>query len=214
MQNTPRPAADRRAVAVLSFLAASDLTAFTWLAADAVRAPGLGGREALSRAAAEQMEHYDELVGMLAQGGGTTDGIAPYLGLLEEVGTRTEPGGWEERLLRTGLVGGMVRDLGEVLAQLLAPELQERALGGRRAPDELVVGLVGPRLAADEPLRARLSLWGRRIAGEALGVLPPVVAAVAAASDGGEEAAALSAPAMSAMSSRHARRMDQLGLAA
>ncbi|WP_193311292.1 ferritin-like fold-containing protein [Georgenia satyanarayanai] len=214
MDTTPRPAAERRSSAVLSFLAAGDLTTFAWLAVDAARAPGLGAREALSRTAAEQMGHYDAVLAELAGVGGSREDVAPHLVLLEEVGTRTEPGSWEERVLRTGLMGAMVYDLGEVLARLLPADLQERALAGRRAPDELAVELVGQQLAEDEPLRARLSLWGRRIAGEVLGVLPPVIALLVAASDGDEEAAALAAPAMSEMSGRHARRMGRLGLTA
>lgn len=212
MQTTPRPAGARSPV--LAFLAAGDLTTFAWLATDAVHAPNLVAREALSRAAAEQMSHYDELVRMLVEDGGTGKDVEPHLDLLEEVRTRTDPGSWEERLLRTGLVGGMVRDLGAVLAEILPPERRERALTGRRAPDDLIVGLLGSSLSADEPLRARLSLWGRRIAGEALGVLPPVMAALVAASGGDEGIVELGSPAMSQMSAGHARRMGRLGLTA
>lgn len=221
MPTTPnggRPTGRPGSATVLSFLAAGDLTAFSWLASDAARAPRLAARVALSRAAADQVAHYGALTALLDEVGAPHDGVGPFLELLEEVRTRTEAAGWEERLLRTAVIGGMVRDLGEVLAELLAPEHRERALAERVWTEELAVALVGQRLADDEPLRARLSLWGRRIAGEALGVLPPVVAALTAAvvAEGGpaEGVTALHTPAMSAMSSRHAQRMDALGLTA
>lgn len=207
--------------AVLSFHAAGALTSFTWLATDASRAPDLAAREVISRAAAAQMTYYDDVVEMLA---GRVEAphslIDPYLLLLEEVAARTVPADWGERLLRTTVMGGMVRDLDAVLAQLLAPADRERARATRHDPGKMLAGLLTPALAADDRLRARLSLWGRRLAGEALGMLPPVVAALVAAAgqEGGENraeaAAALHTPAMAAMSQGHAERMAALGLAA
>ncbi|QDB80088.1 hypothetical protein FE251_12385 [Georgenia wutianyii] len=218
MPNTPpSPPLDGREgpASVLALLGAGDLVAFSWLSADADLAPALGARESLARAAAERMGHYDVVAAMLDEAVGTHEGVTPYLGFLEEVGGRMEAMSWEEQLLRTAVMGGMVHDLGDVLAQLLPAEQRERVMQGASAPDDVVIDLMAGRLSQDEPLRARLSLWGRRVAGEALAVLPAVVAQIAdAAGDRREAVTALQAPAAATMSSRHAQRMERLGLAA
>jgi len=217
MSNTPSPqslSGREGAASVLALLGAGDLVAFSWLSADAALAPTLEARETLARAAAERVGHYDAVAAMLDDVAGTREGVTPFLALLEEVGGRTGVMSWEEQMLRTAVMGGMVDDLGEVLAQLLPAEQRERAARALSPVDDVVVGLIAGRLAEDEPLRARLSLWGRRVAGEALAVLPAVVAQIAgAAGDEGEVVTELRGPAAATMSGEHARRMERLGLA-
>lgn len=208
---------------VVSFVAAGKLTAFSWLADNAAHAPNLMAREALARAAADQMAHYDDVAALLGElAPDPTQRVAPFLTLLEEMGERTTPADWWEQLMRSVVVGGMVRDLDVVLAGSLAPPLAARTQRGMNDPADLIAGLLVRALADDAPLRARLALWGRRIAGEALGVLPLVLAALRAeaAREGGLDdgsataVAQLHTPAMTAMSGGHARRMDRLDLTA
>lgn len=208
--------------AVLSFVAAGKLTSFVWLADGAAGAPDLSGRELLARAAAEQVDQYDAVAAVLAAVGPRPALVERFLTLLEEVGARTEPGDGWERLMRSVVIGGMVRDLDAALIGWLAREQRGLVTQTPRGPSDLIGDLLAPALAADERLRARLALWGRRTAGEALGILAPVIGTLHAQSvaDGGDQdgsAAALAAlqePAMTAMSGGHARRMDRLGLTA
>lgn len=218
------PAASGRpgTASVLSFVAAGKLTSFAWLADGAAGAPDLATRELLTRAAAAQVAQYDDVAAVLAELPSAPGQVEPFLTLLEEVGARTEPGDGWERLMRSVVIGGMVRDLDAALIEWLAPAQRTRVAQSSVGPSDLVLEVLAPALAADGRLRARLALWGRRTAGEALGILPPVIAALHARSvheggeqDGSAEAiTALHAPAMTAMSGGHARRMDQLGLTA
>ncbi|MFD6178118.1 hypothetical protein ACFWE7_13885, partial [Isoptericola sp. NPDC060282] len=83
-------------------------------------------------------------------------------------------------------------------------------------------GVLAEAASSDGVLAARLALWGRRVVGEALGLVPvllaahPQLAALAAdareaASDGG---ASPQAWLVSRLTAEHTRRMDRMGLAA
>ncbi|MEE6280531.1 ferritin-like fold-containing protein [Georgenia sunbinii] len=193
-------------VAVLGFVAADRLTAFSWLAEDAAHAPDVVTRESLSRLAAGQLA--GDVSALLAElGADPATATVPHLRLLEEMGARTTPSDWWERLMRSVVVGGMVRDLETVLLDQVAAVHRARAA---TVPDpvEPMADLLAPAIGGDERLRARLALWGRRVAGEALGLVHPAMSSL------GEDGAGLVAPALSAMSGGHARRMDRLRLTA
>lgn len=189
------------ASAVLGFVAAERLAAFDRIAQDAVHAPSLELREVLSRLAADQLAGYEGLLAAADRSALVTS----HLDLLTGSDARTVPADWWERAMRAVVLGGMVRDLAGVLADWLAAE---RQLSVAPVPDPVqpVLALLAPAVADDEPLRARLALWGRRLAGEALGLVQPTVSRL--------ELPELAPVAMGAMSSGHARRMDRLGLTA
>src|SRR5690625_2353325 len=107
----------------------------------------------------------------------------------------------------------MLRDLARVVAgQLPAPahDVAYAALAGQGLTG-LVAAEVARASGQDAALAARLALWGRRVAGEVLGAVQPVLAVAGSA---GADLGELAAPALGAISAGHARRMDRLGLAA
>lgn len=211
------PALDRpgQVVTVLGLVAASRLTAFDWLAADALYAPRPQSRVAVARLASGQLGAYDALAsGAEEHGGVLTEAAAPYLALLDAIGQRTRSDDWWERVVRTVVAGGMVRDLARLVGEHL-PDPVRGVVAGALAGQGLtglVAAEVAQATAGDAALAARLALWGRRVAGEALGAVQPVLDIVE--STGEADLGALAAPAVGTISAGHARRMERLGLAA
>lgn len=211
------PLLDRpeQVVTVLGLVAASRLTAFDWLAEDAAHAPRPETREALALLATRQLGRYPDLVAAAEEHDGVLSRAAePYLELLDGIGRRTRSADWWERMVRTVVAGGMVRDLARLVSQQLAgpaKEVTEAALAGQGLTG-LVAAEVSRATVDDERLAARLALWGRRVAGEALGAVQPVLGVVESA--GGADLTELAAPALGTISAGHARRMERLGLAA
>ncbi len=212
-QPVPRLERPEQVTTVLGLVTAGRFTLFDWLAADAAHAPDPGARIELSRFAAAELAGHPELERAAADHGAVlADVTAPYLELFDAIGRRTVSTDWWERMVRTTVAGGMVRDLvGLVVEHLADPGVAADALAGRDLTD-LVAEEVGRATDADPRLAARLALWGRRVAGEALGAVQPVLGVVASTS--GTDLGALAAPALGAISAGHARRMARLGLAA
>lgn len=211
-----------RALAVLGMIAFGELAAFSRLAADAALAPTLAQRLALSRLAGVALARI-ERVGerVTALGAELQPVMEPFAGVLVEFDERTTPGTWWERLLK-GYVGfGVSDDFSRMIAQGLDPwtrGLVEDLLAND-AHGPLVVGILAEAATTDATLDSRLALWGRRLVGEALGVVQRVVSEHA-------ELRALLEPAMagtpgtgdaqqrlhSALTAEHTRRMERLGL--
>lgn len=211
------PALDRpeQVVTVLGLVAASRLTAFDWLAADALHAPRTHVRVAVARLASGQLGAYDALARSAEEHGGVlTDAAEPYLRQLDGIGLRTRSDDWWERVVRTVVAGGMVRDLARLVGEHLPEPVRgvvAESLAGQGLTG-LVAAEVAQATAGDEALAARLALWGRRVAGEALGAVQPVLDVVESA--GAADLSDLAAPAVGTISAGHARRMERLGLAA
>lgn len=207
-----RPAQPERAL--LGFIAAGRLTAFAWFADVAVNAPDVRARVALSRLAADQVEAYDAVARVAEQEGGPlADVVQDYLTMLDGVATRIRPADWWEDLIRSFVAGGMIADFAVLLGEQLDAPYRGAVVPAGQDQEDVVVAALRPAVDADSRLAARLALWGRRVAGEALGVVQPALAAMAG-SAGLEGLDALVARALSEISADHARRMDRLGLAA
>ena len=93
-----------------------------------------------------------------------------YSGLFDDLDARTRPSTWWERSVKTYVTLGVISDM---LLQI--SELHD-LFGEEAGPWDLGQGeWVRLHLAAltaqDEQLAARLSLWARRVAGEALGLV-------------------------------------------
>lgn len=223
-------AADPSALAVLGLLANSDLAAITRLAADAEVAPSVGDRVALCHlvgAAAERLAHVEARIGEL--GADLTDVVAPFLGTFTDLDARTPPGTWWERLLKSYVGFGIEDDVAGLLARGLdgddpreAPtrDLVLAALDDDRH-SALVVARVTEATVADPVLASRLALWGRRLVGEALGVVQRLVtdhaelrALLERALPEGAGDQPLQQRLFAVLTAEHTRRMDRLGLTA
>lgn len=166
-------------VDLLGVLAYGELSAFDRLAEDARHAPTLSGRAALSAMAGAEMGHYARLVAHLAgHGVDVEDAMRPFVAAFDAYHASTGPKSWLESLVKAYLWDGLAADFYRELAEWLDEATRELVLEvladtGHAAFAEREVTAA---CAADRRLRDRLTLWGRRLLGEALTQAQYVVA--------------------------------------
>ncbi|MEE6273665.1 ferritin-like fold-containing protein [Georgenia wangjunii] len=214
---TVAPEDGQRALALLGLVTAGALASFARLADDAVSAPDVAGRLTLTRMAGESLAHLDELERAIEDRAGDPAAAAgPFLALLGDLDARTTPRDWWERLMRTYVAGGMVIDLQRAMSAGLDGPVRALARDAlvENGHADYVVRTLAPVVEAEPQLAARLALWGRRVAGEALSLAQNVVRACPLPAGDADGAEAAVTALVSAMTGGHARRMGRLGLTA
>jgi hypothetical protein len=213
----PRSPAHAQAVAVLALAAAISQTAFCHHARDAAASDRVAIRVTMADIAAAEQETCRVARRRLSHLG--VDPLAemvPYLRELSgfDCGSATDQ--WWERVLGTYLAHGIASQTKRELAANLDTSARgtvEDVLGDCAGADYLQALLVSAT-RGDSRRTARLSLWGRRVAGDALGMIAGMVARLAPLGellrlDADDGAARLHAE----LSASHSRRMEGLGLA-
>lgn len=212
--SAPATEADREG-AFLGMVAAGVLADFTGMALDAADAPDVASRLALTRMAAARAQALAAVERAAADRSvDLAPSAAPFLALLGGVDDRTVGDDWWERLVKSYVASGLVHDLNRALAGGVAPSLRAAVEGALDEGEHAawVVDVLAPVLAVEPQLAARLALWGRRVAGEALSLARDVVRARPALVPGTADDAV--AALLAAMTGGHARRMGLLGLTA
>ncbi len=224
--DTPvEPAVDRAAsLAVLGLQANSELAAFSRLAADAALAPRVDDRLELCRlggAAADRLARVEARVVEL--GGRPADVVAPFLGTYTDFDARTPARSWWERMLKAYVGFGVEDDVARLLARGVDPVTRDLVLALLTEDDHgrLVVARVREAADADPALASRLALWGRRLVGEALGVVqrlaedhPELRALLERALPADDGGSPLQPRLFAVLTAEHTRRMGRLGLTA
>ncbi|WP_409483613.1 ferritin-like fold-containing protein [Arsenicicoccus dermatophilus] len=206
------PAHDTGVVELFAALAYAELTAFSRLASDSDVAPTLTARIELAALAARELQHHQLLADRLRDlGADPRTAMAPFTAAVDHFHARTRPRTWAERLVKTAVIDGLAEDLLGQLAPRLADTEQgllERVLD-RSDSDRVVASLLTEALAAEPMAAGRLSLWGRRVLGEAMshgqlsGVDHPHLAVTVVGTD---DVAALSA-FLGRLAAGHAERL-------
>jgi len=213
------------AVELLGLVAQLEHVAFARLAADSALAPTIEQRLELSRFAAAAVERRDRVLARITEiGGDPVAAVRVYGDVLDDFDARTPPGSWWERLLKAYVGYGVADDFCRLAAEGL--DAGSRAVVLEVLDDashaELAVAELDAAGSADGVLTARLALWGRRLVGEALGVVqrllvqrPALVRLVALGSASQADAPA-NAPTklFGELTAQHTRRMARLGLTA
>ena len=174
------PSVDTRAVVdLLGALAYAELTAFDRLAEDARLAPTLDGRAALARMAAAEIGHHCRLHERLDElGADPTEAMAPFVAVLDAFHESTRPSTWLEGLVKAYVGDGLASDFYREIAAFL-PE-PDRSLILEVLADtghaDFAVREVRAAIKADRTVPGRLSLWGRRLVGEAMSQSQAVIA--------------------------------------
>jgi len=170
MQPATEP--DRAAIIdLLGVLAYGELSAFDRLAADARMAPTTALRAALSEVAALEMGHYRKLVGRLAElGADPQQAMAPFVEAVETFHRRTEPRSWGEALVKAYVGDGLAADFYLEIAQYVDESTRQLVTEALADSGNAAFAIAQVRvLIADDPTAAsRLSLWARRLVGEAI----------------------------------------------
>lgn len=229
----PAAAATADAVDVLGLVASLEHRAFARLAADGAQAPTLEQSLALSRVAARCTERRDRVLARIDElGGDPVEALSRFDGLLDDFDARTSPSTWAESLLKAYVGYGVADDfcrlvaggLDEASARLVREVLDDATHA------ELAVQQLDAAVAGDDVLSSRLALWGRRLVGEALGVVqrlvqrPEVARVLDRARDGGGDDAGerpvgattpqVPATVFNELTAEHTRRMSRLHLTA
>ncbi|PZF89502.1 ferritin-like fold-containing protein [Micromonospora deserti] len=173
---TPTPAV----VDLLGLVALGELLAFDRMAADARLAPDLRRRAALSEMAAAEIGNYRRLADRLAAlDVPPDDAMAPYVGPLQAYHDSTEPKDWAEAVTKA-YVGDAITDdfLREIAGTLDGPDRQLvlDVLHESRYAD-FAAAEIRVAIEADPRVANRLSMWARRLVGEALSQAGRVAAA-------------------------------------
>jgi hypothetical protein len=173
------PVDNSAVVDLLGVLAYAELTAFDRLAEDARLAPTLAGRAALARMAAAEIGHHTRLTERLTElGADPAKTMAPFVSALDAFHEGTRPSTWLEGLVKAYVGDGLATDFYREIASFL-PE-PDKALVLDVLADtghaDFAVREVRAAIKADRTVPGRLSLWGRRLVGEAITQTQAVIA--------------------------------------
>jgi hypothetical protein len=215
---TPAAPPDPALIDLLAVLAYAELSAFDHLVDDARLAPSLAGRAAMSAMAAVEFGHFQRLTERLRDVGAEPEvAMEPFVAVLESYHDLTAPSTWLESVVKAYVGDGLASDFYREVAQLADPatrELIESVLvdAGRA---EFAVREVHAAVAEQPSVADRLALYARRLVGEAISQAQHVLADRDAltyllVSDAGDLQSI--AGLIGRITSRHNRRMDELGL--
>ncbi|MDR1426697.1 MAG: ferritin-like domain-containing protein [Bifidobacteriaceae bacterium] len=210
----PRSPERAAAVSVLAFAAAAKQTAFCHHARDAAASDRVAIRVTMADIAAAEQDRCALARRRLGElGVDAFSEMTPYLRELAGFDRGLSTDQWWERTLGSYLAHGIAVDMQRTAAARLDP-LAAGLLAGLLedcAGADYLRALLVHAIRGDGRREARLSLWGRRVAGDALGVATGMVARIPAMAElFSQDSGAGSLHAE--LSAEHSRRMDGLGL--
>lgn len=156
---------------LIGLLGFSMLAAMTRLAKDGDQAPNIDYHVEHARMAGRAFDEYLQLEDFAEMNGFDLKEVAgAYAGIYDELDQRTRPSNWWERSVKSYVTMGIFTDALSELNdrhQLFSAEQWT----GDTKHGQWVREHLADITAADPQLAARLSLWARRVAGEAFGLL-------------------------------------------
>jgi hypothetical protein len=164
---------------LLGLLAYASLTAFFRLADDASLASALSDKTALAEMAVAEFGHFQLLRDRIEQApADPTAAMQPFVAAVDEFHARTAPSDWLEGLVKAYVGDGIAADFYRTVAQVLEPKTRDLVLAvlADTGHAEFAIARVRAAVAADPRVAGRLSLWARRLVGEALGQAQRVAA--------------------------------------
>lgn len=156
---------------LLGLLAYAELVAFFRMADDAGLAPTLADKGELAGLAAVEYSHYRRLRDRLVElGADPEESMRPFVGALDSWHARTTPQSWLESLVKAYVGDGLAGDFYRQVAELADPDTRDLVAKVLTEDEraEFVAARVRAAVADDPTLAGRLSLWARRLVGEAL----------------------------------------------
>lgn len=205
---------------LLGVLAHGALMASLRMAADAELAPTLRLKAAMAALAFGEYRSHEEVVAHLRDRGIDPDtAMQPFVVPFAAYHERTRPNDWLEGLVKAYVGEGIAKDFYREMAGLVDAETMALLSGAvdDRAEAEFIVPLVRTALVTDPRATGRLSLWGRRLMGEALSQAQAVAVDRDALANllVGSGADLTEVGAMfDRLRERHRERMERLGLSA
>jgi hypothetical protein len=214
----PGTASPQAVVDLLGMLAYGELLAFDRMADDAKLAPDLHRRAVLSEMAGSEIANYRRLAARLTELGADPEvAMAPFRPALDDYHDQTVPNDWLEALTKAYVGDSIADDFVREVAQFLSPADRDLALDVLH--DSRYSGFAAEEiraaLAADPSSANRLSMWARRLVGEAIRQAQHVAAEhdsfIALLLAGDQQAAGVPA-LLKRLTSAHTARMASIGL--
>src|ERR1700746_1463652 len=172
VSTTSRLTADHPGVNELfAVLAYGEIAAFYRLTDEARMAPNMRGRIAMASMAAAEMGHYEMLRDALsARGIDVEQAMTGYVSALENYHRLTTPSTWLEALVKTYIGDALAADFYREIADALPDEVADvvRGVLAETGHSQFVVAEVRTAVASSGKQRNRLTLWARRLLGEAI----------------------------------------------
>ncbi|MGO4614826.1 ferritin-like fold-containing protein [Nocardia sp. 2YAB30] len=156
---------------LFAVLAYGEISAFYRLAEEAKLSPTLRGKVAVATMAAAEMEHFTTLQAALAERGADIfDAMAPFVRALDDYHASTDPSTWLESMVKFYVGDGIAADFYTEIAGALTPDVAAvvRDVLAETRHSEFVVEEVRRAVVHNRSERDRLTLWGRRLLGEAI----------------------------------------------
>ena len=168
--------------------------------------------------AATEYRQYEVLVDRLATLGiEAEDAMQPFVAPFSAFHDRTRPRSWVEGLIKAYVGDGIAKDFYREMASFVDAEtraVMDHALDDAGAGD-FIVSVVRDAIQTDPTAKGRLSLWGRRLLGEALSQGQSVAverdALTGLLVGGGADLTAIG-QMFTRLTDRHSQRMARLGL--
>lgn len=164
-------AEDPGVIDLFAVLAYGEISAFYRLAEEAKLSPTLRGKVAVAKMAAAEMGHFQTLESALADRGvDVFDAMAPFVRALDAYHASTDPSTWLESMVKFYVGDGIAADFYTEIAGALTPDIAEvvRDVLEETSHSEFVVEEVRNAVSQNRADRDRLTLWGRRLLGEAI----------------------------------------------
>lgn len=218
-QNRPLLGADTPGVGQLfAVLLAGEYAACYRLIEESAMAPGVSDRIAIVRLIAGEVAHFESLAAELAAYDITPeDAVAAYGKVFDNYHRATTPKTWYEALVKMYIGDGLAADFYTELADNMDehPRGVVRQVMSETGASAFARDRVRAAVDADPALKSPLTLWGRRLLGEAITHAQWVLAAEERLTDLlFAEAGSLKTVAQffDAIAERHTQRMRDLGL--
>ncbi|MFD3506408.1 ferritin-like fold-containing protein [Nocardia sp. NPDC058666] len=167
----PLPADHAGVTELFAVLAYGELSAFYRLAEEAKQAPSLRGRIGVAKMAAAELAHFETLEAALtARGADAEAAMAQYQGALDSYHASTDPSTWLESMVKFYVADGLAADFYTEIADALPAEVADvvRDVLAETSHSQFVVDEVRSAVESSRSERDRLTLWGRRLLGEAI----------------------------------------------
>ncbi len=204
---------------LFALLAYGEVAAFYRLTDEARMAPNMRGRIAMASMAAAEMGHYEMLRDALsARGIDVEKAMTGYVSALENYHRLTTPSTWLEALVKTYIGDALAADFYREIADALPDEVAGvvRSVLAETGHSQFVVAEVRTAVASSGKQRNRLTLWARRLLGEAITQAQYVLAEHDELTDlvvSGTGGLGRIADFFDRLQRTHAERMAELGLA-
>ncbi|UGT64078.1 ferritin-like fold-containing protein [Nocardia asteroides] len=156
---------------LFAVLAYGEISAFYRLAQEAALSPTLSGKVLAAKMAAAEMGHFGTLQTALAERGvDVYAAMAPFIRALDDYHASTDPSTWLESMVKFYVGDGIAADFYTEIAGSLPIEVGAvvRDVLAETGHSQFVVDEVRNAVRENGSERDRLTLWGRRLLGEAI----------------------------------------------